>query len=143
MIGYNVTRVAKNEVTEIPLGFFCTESYADVSAVIYSALATWGKIRALANNPDGRTIFTTLHPNPDGLPARVKKTLKHDYVEHLLDGLYVLHNPFAVRPIDRGIFSHSRLAECRVAHDGVLLFDAPADFLLTRSLFTISTKANN
>src|SRR3546814_3715066 len=34
-----------------------------------------------------------------------------DLSEHLMDGLFVLHNPFAKYPIPRGFLSHPRLCE--------------------------------
>ena len=44
------------------MGLFCTPEYSDVSAVIYSSLATWGKVRALADNPSALTIYTSFTP---------------------------------------------------------------------------------
>ena len=51
VVSYNVTSAAKSETVEVPMGMFCEPAYPEVSAVIYSSLATWGKIRALADNP--------------------------------------------------------------------------------------------
>jgi hypothetical protein len=91
----------------------------------------------LADNPDAKTVYTTFHPSDAGILPLIKKTQKRDYVEHLLDGTYVLHNPFARRPIPPGVLSHSRLAEVRVASDGKLLTDCPNDFLLVRTLMSV------
>lgn len=143
LISYNVSAVAKNERTDIPLGLFCSDEYAEVSAVIYSPVATWGKVRALAKNPSALTVYTTLHPNPHDLIPAMKRAAKVDYVEHLLDGLYILHNPFARRPIAQSVFSHPRLAQCRVSEDGELQFQAPDDFLLMRTLTSVRVAASN
>lgn len=131
---YNVSAAPKNENTNIEVGLFCDDSYPEVSAVVYSSLATWGKVRALADNPGAMTAYTTLHPNPGELIPAVRAALKRDYSEHLMDGLFVLHNPFAKYPIPRGFLSHPRLCEVTVADDGELLMDAPDDFLLLRML---------
>jgi hypothetical protein len=139
VVSYNVEAIAKSETANVPVGLFCDGRYADVSAVIYSSLATWGKIRALADNASAPTLYTTFHPNEGDLRAKVKKTLKRDYAEHVLDGMYVLHNPFANHPIADGVFSHPRLAEVRVASDGELIIKAPDDFLLVRTLFSFPT----
>jgi hypothetical protein len=137
---YNVDGAAKSETVHIPLGLFCDATYSDVSAVIYSASATWGKVRAVADNPAARSIYKTFHPNSHSLTPEIRTALKRDYHEDLLDGLWVMHNPFAKRPIASGVLSHPRLAEVRVADDGELQITAPDDFLLVRTLYSIKTR---
>jgi hypothetical protein len=137
VVSYNVAAAMKSETVDVPMALFCDDSYSDVSAVIYSSLVTWGKIRALANNPDARTIYQTVHPREGHLIPEIRRALKKDYVEHLFDGMYVLHNPFAKHPLPSGVLSHPRLAEVRVAEDGELRIDAPDDFLLVRMLWSI------
>lgn len=137
MISYNVGSVVKNPQTDIDVGYFCSEEYSDVSAVIYSNLATWGKIRALADNKDALSIYRTFHPNPGSLHPIIKVTPKAEYYEHLLDGLLVLHNPFAERPLDPSTLAHERLAQGFVKEDGELDFVAPEDFLLLRALQSV------
>lgn len=131
---YNVTTAPKSDTINIELGLFCDDTYAEVSAVIYSCLAIWGKMRALADNPDALTLYTTFHPNPDQITPRMCHALKRDYTEHLMDGLFVLHNPYARHPIPKGILTHPRICEINVAADGELIMDAPDDFLLMRML---------
>lgn len=137
VVSYNVSAAAKSESVDVPLGLFCEPAYPEVSAVIYSSLATWGKVRALAYNPTAETIYQTFHPKDGDLYPELRKRLKRDYSEHLLDGMYVLHNPFASHPLPDGVLSHPRLAEIRVAADGQLLTKAPDDFLLVRMLWSI------
>jgi hypothetical protein len=140
MLSYNVEGVVKNENANIELGYFCTPEYSDVSAVIFSSLATWGKVRALADNPVAMTTYTTYHPNPGHLHAIRKQAQKSEYVEHLLDGLCIFHNPFADHPLDPQTLFHERLAQGFVRDDGELDFEAPDDFLLLRSLMSVSIK---
>jgi len=137
---YNVVTAAKTEVVDIPVGLFCDNTYADVSAVIYSSLATWGKIRALADNPAAHTIYRTFHPQEGSLFPEVRTSPKSEYHEDLMDGLWVLHNPFAKRPIADGALSHPRVAEVHVAPDGELLITAPDDLLLLRTLFSVTPR---
>lgn len=137
IISYNVDGVVKNEKTNIELAYFCSDDYSDISSVIYSSLATWGKIRALADS-DAHSYYTTLHPNPDSLYPIVKRTPKSEYKEHLVDGLYVFHNPFAERPLNIETLGHDRLAQGFVHDDGELDFIAPDDFLLLRFLNTLN-----
>lgn len=137
MVSYNVDGVVKNERANVDLGYFCTPEYADVSAVIFSSLATWGKVRALADNTEAMTVYRTFHPNPKSLHPIMRTAMKADYYEHLLDGLYVLHNPFAEHKLDPSTLGHERLAQAFVKPDGELDFVAPDDFLLMRFLMSI------
>jgi len=140
IVNYNVEAVIKNENTDIPLGFFLDDSYSHVSAVIYSSLATWGKVRALADNQDAESIYYTFHPNEHGIKSIVRVTPKNEYVENLVDGLYILHNPFADRPLSRTTLDHSRLTQFFVREDGELEIIAPDDFLLLRFLTSIRVR---
>lgn len=139
-ISYNVSQVMKNARAPIDLGYFCSPEYSDVSAVVFSSLATWGKVRAVAENSSAKTMYTTYHPNPGSLLPKVKRTAKSEYFEHLLDGLCVLHNPFAEYPLRPDTLSHARLAQGFLKPDGELDFDAPDDFLLMRSLMSIKSQ---
>lgn len=138
MVSYNVDGVMKNENATIDIGYFCTPEYSDVSAVIFSSLATWGKVRAVANNPNARTVYRTLHPNPGSLLPIMRVATKTEYHEHLLDGLCVLHNPFAKNKLDPKTLGHERLAQGFVKPDGELDFVAPDDFLLMRFLMSFT-----
>jgi hypothetical protein len=142
MVSYNVSGVLKNESATIDLGYFCSPDYSDVSAVIFSSLATWGKVRALADNPSAKTVYTTYHPNPGSLHPIIMQSPKSEYFEHLLDGLCVLHNPFAKHPLKPSTLSHERLAQGFVKDDGELGFIAPDDFLLMRSLMSVKEAEN-
>ncbi|WP_215842702.1 hypothetical protein HHS34_009990 [Acidithiobacillus montserratensis] len=140
VMSYNVDAVAKTPEIDVPLSLFCDDSYEEVSAVVYSSLVTWGKLRALADNPDAPTIYTTLHPREGTLEPEIRKARKADYSEHLLDGLYVFHNPCAKHPLPHGLLAHPRLAECWIAPDGELIMEAPDDFLLVRMLNSFHAK---
>lgn len=142
MVSYNVDGVIKNENTNIGLGYFCTPEYSDVSAVVFSSLATWGKVRAVADNPSAMTEYTTFHPNPGSLQPIIKRTQKSEYFEHLLDGLCILHNPFAKKPLSPDALRHERLAQGFVRDDGELDFEAPDNFLLMRFLMSIIPTRN-
>ena len=138
VISYNVGGVEKVAGTSVPLGYFTDQSYSDVSAVIYSSLATWGKLRALADNPGARSVYTTFHPNLNSILPLVRNTPKASYHEHLLDGLYVFHNPFAKVPLNPSVLAHPRLAQFVVRPDGDLDCLSPDDFLLSRFVSSVS-----
>ncbi len=140
IISYNVEQALKNENTKIDMGLFCTPEFSDVSAVIYSSLATWGKLRALSEDSSAPVVFQTLTPNPESIIPNIHTAQKCNYKEHLLDGLYVLHNPFADQPLPPDALGHARIAQGNVKDDGYLDFKAPEDFLLVRQLFGIKYK---
>lgn len=143
MVSYNVDEAIKKDGANIDLGYFCTPEYADVSAVIFSSLATWGKVRAVADNPGALTVYRTFHPNPGALHPIMRTAKKSDYHEHLLDGLCIFHNPFAEHKLNPSTLGHERLAQAFVKQDGELDFVAPDDFLLMRSLVSIKPKAKD
>lgn len=137
LIKYAVTGVVKNENTTIPVGLFTTDEYKDISAVIYSSTATWGKIRALANNPEALTFYSTCHANGGkSIIPEVRNEIKANYKENIADGIYIVHNPFAQHPLDSTTFHHERIAQCFIHPERGLTIIAPEDFLLLRQLFS-------
>jgi len=136
----SIRALTKPSGVEVPTGFFTDDTYADVSAVVYGPLATWGKLRALADAPDRATVFKTFHPNPGSLLPEVRSTRKADYSEDLLDGLYVFHNPYAKQALPKDVFDHPRVAQYVLDEDGTLYTFAPDDFLLMRTLFSLTSR---
>lgn len=140
LVTYSIAGVAKPSGAPVAAGLFARPEYADLSAVMYSPVATWGKLRALANAPDAPALFTTLHPAPGQLLPDIRHTVKRDYREHLLDGLYVLHNPAASRPLDPGVFAHARIAQFVPDGQGGVEGQGPDDFLLMRSIVRLMSE---
>jgi hypothetical protein len=140
VISYNVEAVTKQSGAQVPVGLFCDDTYREVSAVIHSSLATWGKVRALATDSTVDAVFSTLHPRRGSRLPEVRATPKNKYHEDLLDGLYVFHNPFAAYPLPAGILSHPRVTEITASPEsGILHMSGPDDALLTRSLMSFRT----
>jgi hypothetical protein len=138
VITHDIEAVTKHDTASVPVGMFSDDAYKDVSAVVYGPLATWGKVRALADAPERNIQFTTLHPSGGpGLMPEVRTATKADYAEHLLDGLYVFHNPYAERPLPADVFNHERLGRYIVRSDGDLEERCPNDFLLMRMLISL------
>jgi hypothetical protein len=137
LVRYPIDSVAKPSGAPVAAGLFAKPEYADLSAVLFSPVATWGKLRALASAPEAPAIFTTLHPAPGRLMPEVRQALKCDYREHLLDGLYILHNPRATRPLDPRVFEHARVAQFVTDSSGGVYGTGPDDFLLMRSIIRL------
>lgn len=108
-----VNKVIKPNNSEIPLGFFNNSNYKEVSAVLFSPLATIGKVEAIGNNPN--CVFTQLRYDKNGTkPKKIVSSrinLINDlqnnceatvfYRETLTDGLYCYLNPYAEHPLKR------------------------------------------
>ena len=141
LIRYPISAVFKNESTTIPVGLFTTEEYKDVSAVIYSSLATWGKIKALADNPKDIAVYHTLHAhNRKSLVPEIRTTTKAEYKENIADGIHIIHNPFAEHAIQTSTFHHERIAQYFVEQNGGISIKAPEDFLLLRQIISMRVK---
>lgn len=96
--------VEKDNGAEIPLGFFNDDQFSEISAVIFSCTATWGKIDALTKNPDvGGTINSIRATEPHGVPER-RTCSREDHIESITDGIQIYHNPYAARPVPVDLF---------------------------------------
>ena len=54
---------------------------------MFSSCATWGKVRALSEDPNPSVFFEALRLNENGINPHLVKTRKSSYTESLLDGL--------------------------------------------------------
>lgn len=97
--------VTKDNGAQIELGLFNDDRMRQISAVLFSCTATWGKVSALTpQTATNQTMMRTLWGStPDGRPiARVGRA--DEIGETLIDGLQVYHNRFASCPLDPAFF---------------------------------------
>jgi hypothetical protein len=82
----------------------------EISAVLFSNTATFGKLQALRTDTQYKIFFTSLRL--DGTTRKLVQTFnqKSAYRETLLDGLSVYYNPFAKYPLDRCVFASPEVA---------------------------------
>lgn len=132
-----VDSAIKTNGAPVPLGFFSDDKNKEVSAVVYSCLATWGKLRALADNPHALSLYRSFHPSDDGITPEIRVARKCDYHEHLLDGVHVFHNPFAEHPLPEDTLAHERIAQFFPRPGGFRTIE-PDDFLLMRMIYSVS-----
>ncbi len=93
--------ITKENGAEIQLGFFSEGQMPEISAIIFSNLATMGKIRAMTKEIDTREmIFMFSKYNEKGLHPFQGAVKKKEYIEQLEDGLSILLNPYAKYPVD-------------------------------------------
>lgn len=134
--GEQLHQVFKDNGSPIELGMFNTKRYREISAVIYSSCASLGKVRALSSDPDTGMVFTALRYNPAGHCPHVIQCGKQQYVESLLDGLRVYHNPFATYPVDPSIFRHRDVFQSYF-QDGDWVCEQREGVLLSRNVMTL------
>lgn len=103
--------VEKDNGSEVPLGLFNGAEMAEVSAVVFSCTATWGKLSALSENPETVTrVLSVWASPPDGVPEKRVGT-PADCGETILDGLQVFHNPYAKYPLSPDVFRNRRVVQ--------------------------------
>ena len=98
-----------------------------ISAVMFSNVATYGKVVALASDKESIRSFVTARHGHKELEIYVE-----NYTESLLDGLFVLHNPTAPFPLEKQKFKEHGIAQ--FYHNGErFVADVPNGYLLERS----------
>jgi hypothetical protein len=108
---FDVPTVKKANGADIALGVFRGGRMPEVSAVIFSSVATWGKVRALSMDPNPEVLFETLRSNSHGPLPHHEITKRADYHEGLLDGLCVFHNPEARKPLSWKVFRGPKVTQ--------------------------------
>lgn len=119
--------------THVDLGLFQNDSFSDVSAVIFSNTATFGKTRALAGDDGVIRYFLSERYDPSSTRPKCAISKQFDYRETLLDGLTVFLNPFARIKFNPKDFLNREVS----IWESLEIAYMPEDFLLTRSVQTI------
>lgn len=133
--------VAKDSGAPIDLGLFLGNEMPEVSAVVFSSCATWGKVRALSADPNPNISFTALRLNMAGTKPHYIHRAKADYQESLLDGLRVYHNPFARHPLELAAFRNPAVMQAYYSHEEKeWKYEQVEAQLLFRSVFTIKPR---
>lgn len=135
--GQQLTSVRKDNLSEVPLAVFGREEFTWLSAVIFSSCASWGKVRALSNDPNPNILFEAVKLNASGVMSHVIRAGKSAYSESLLDGLRVYHNPSAKHKLDVNAFRHPDVFQSYFSEDdGDWTHDQRDGLLLYRSVLT-------
>lgn len=125
----SINSVIKANNSSIPLGFFRDSKYKEVSAVLFSQLATIGKVDAVGNDPN--CIFSQLRYDKNGItPKHIVSSRMYGisddkenefYREKLTDGLFCYLNPLAEHPLKRQTIKQMYDA-------GISIFNINSDF---------------
>ncbi|WP_421282537.1 hypothetical protein [Aeromonas veronii] len=131
----NLEYVTKENGAEIPLGLFKNDSLSEVSAIIFSCLATWGKLSAMSNNPATNTIVSSLWATPPRGAPEMRSCSPSEHGETILDGLQIYHNPFASNPLPPEVFRAHRVVQHYVNNKtGEWLYEGNTQALLFRQV---------
>jgi len=135
-----VDAIEKPNGARVPIGVFRQDDMKEISAVIFSNVATYGKVQALSDNPE-QALFGVMRYNAHGSLPRCEVVERANYNESLLDGLNVFHNPYAAYPLDRAAFRHPNITQHWFDPIGLRFTDdAREDGLIQR--YVISIRAN-
>lgn len=96
--------VEKANGAEIELGFFNDERFSEISAVILSTTATWGKVAAMTSNPDLSRHVNSVWFAGAGDEIIHQSSITQPHIETIRDGLMVFHNNFAKNPLNYELF---------------------------------------
>ncbi len=131
--GINLGHVEKENGAEIPLGIFNDPGMSEISAVIFSCTATWGKLSAMSSDPENKTMISSIWAEPpDGAPAKRRCIAAH-HNESIRDGLQVYHNPYATHPLPPDIFRGPRIVQDYLdVESGEWVHEGRTDALLFR-----------
>ncbi|MCQ3032526.1 hypothetical protein NLO88_17885 [Pseudomonas syringae] len=132
--GKSLGSVQKDNGAEIELGFFDCPRFSHISAVVFSNLATWGKVDAMCGNPDA--LISTVWSLPDG---EMKRTVYrgNEMVEGITDGLRVYHNPYATIPLPLEVFRREGVVQMWADRaDRSLISEQTDNCLQSRSAMT-------
>ncbi|MDY4299403.1 hypothetical protein SO486_05255 [Pseudomonas salmasensis] len=103
--------VQKDNGSDVPLGLFDSLEMVEVSAVVFSCVATWGKLSAMSSNDETVTqVMSVWATPPNGVPEK-RIGPPSECGEALLDGLQVFHNPNARYPLSPEIFRKDRVVQ--------------------------------
>ncbi|MBC5853353.1 hypothetical protein [Vibrio metschnikovii] len=134
--------VEKDNGSEIELGIFENDNYADISAIILSTTATWGKVESMSGNTEIQRFINTVWWSEEEQQPKLKQSVGGQVMEKICDGLYVFHNPFAKRPLDPDMFKREGITQVFV--DPVtrkITKQRNGDFLLHRQTMNIGIKS--
>jgi hypothetical protein len=138
----NLKTVRKNSGVELPLGIFNDGGHAHISAVVFNSSATWGKVKALGDDPYPFIYFSAARSDPTNGDSFVFQGQKGVYEETLFDGLRVYHNPHATHPLDWRVFQEPGALEAMCvnpeAHEWRYWMDRPP--LDARNLMTLNVR---
>src|SRR5690606_35481802 len=97
---YTTDIIKRSTGSSIDVGIFNNDKYKFLSGILFSPVASIGKVRALSLNKIKNSYFETYTYNDYDTKGSINRTKSNKYKESLLDGMVFLANPHAVNPVD-------------------------------------------
>lgn len=139
--GISLGHVTKENGADLPLGVFNDASMAEISAVIFSCTATWGKLSSMCSPVEGKhTVIRTMWASPPNGAPIVRQNTAGEQVETIVDGLQVYHNPYARNPLLPSVLRAERVVQHYRDMNGDWVYESRTDALLQRSVFGFTPK---
>lgn len=130
--------IKKKNGVEIPIGIFNNRSHSHISAILFSSVASAGKVRALSLRKNKNMLFSTYTYNDYDIKGTHSVAPHKKYRESLLDGLSLYLNPYAENPIDPRDFDNPDIA-INYSRDNAKLKHG---FLFSRTVINTTTNQN-
>lgn len=102
--------VEKDNGNSFDLGIFENDGWSEVSAVLFSCVATWGKTVAMSSHPRPGIVTTTWGTTSSGQSVGRRSPIGVPS-ETISDGVQIFHNPYARNPLDRRIFRRAGVVQ--------------------------------
>jgi hypothetical protein len=136
-------RAWKESGAEVPFGVFRDGKAAEVSAVLFGPLATFGKLTMIAGSSAAATYVQALRYDKDGLSPTFYGGEANRFSETLLDGLHLFVNPFAAVPLDLTAFAGSDVAIHQFdPRTLTLVSSVPHGFLIARQTYSVFARGS-
>lgn len=106
---------------EVPVGIFQNDNMEHVTAIIFSATVTLGKLTSLAlsqNKSPVKTNFVITVSHDMDKPHWQLQLIDENNPEELTDGLFIFHNPFAKNKLDKEIFNNTGVMQVTTSKQG-------------------------
>lgn len=107
--------------TKIDIGLFNNKYFEYISAIIFSATITLGKLTSLSlsqNKSSLKTNFVINVRHDTAKPNWQLQLINENDCEDLTDGLFIFHNPFAKNKLDENIFKNTGIMEIKQCDNG-------------------------
>lgn len=116
-VSVRLKEIVKDNGSSFELGIFENEEWSDVSAVIFSCVATWGKAVAMSTQDRFGFVESTWSTDLSGSPVlRIRRLGVPS--ETISDGLQIFHNPYAKNPLDLRVFRRQGVVQHYLSDDG-------------------------
>ncbi|MGE7662653.1 hypothetical protein ACQKL6_13280 [Peribacillus sp. NPDC097197] len=136
---YNDHMFKKKTGAPISIGLFNNDKYKEISGILFSSVASIGKVRALSLKKSKDIYFHTSSYNDYDTKGDTKVIVHTKYRESLLDGLSLYLNPFAEHPIDPDDFDNPDITIYRDKNHATLKHGT----LFTRMVINQKTQEND